>query len=40
MPFSGYWLWLERDYNMKLYNLGYEHASQNTNAFSILPKLI
>lgn len=39
MPFSGHWLWLGREYNLKLYQLGYEHASQNTDAFSILPKL-
>jgi hypothetical protein len=39
MPFSGFWLWMGRDYNLKLYNLGYEHASKNTSVFSILQKL-
>jgi len=40
LPLIWYWLWLGHDYNMKLYQLGYEHASQNPNTFSILPKLI
>jgi hypothetical protein len=40
LPLFTYWLWLGRDYNFKLYNLGYEHASKNNNVFSILPKLI
>jgi hypothetical protein len=26
LPLSIYWLWLGRDYNIWLYNLGYEHA--------------
>ena len=28
LPLSVYWLWLGRDYNIGLYNMGYEHAKK------------
>ena len=31
LPLSVYWLWLGRDYNIKLYNTGYEHAKKHRN---------
>jgi hypothetical protein len=36
LPFYTYLLWLDPDYNMSLYRLGYEHASKNKDAFAIL----
>jgi hypothetical protein len=39
MPLSWHWLWLDREHNMNLYRLGYEHASKNCCVFSILQKL-
>ena len=38
LPLYTYWLWLGRDYNIGLYNIGYEHARKYKDAFSILSK--
>lgn len=38
LPLIWHWLWLGDDHNMHMYKLGYEHASQNSGVFSILPK--
>jgi hypothetical protein len=36
LPLSTYWLWLDSEYNKQLYKLGYTHASEKRNVFSLL----